>query len=39
MFLKNPVFERGDGNCNDVLPTIIKQYKKRVHSSTKLSPI
>ena len=36
--LKRPVFERGDGNWIDVLPTITKQYNNRVHSSTKLSP-
>ena len=36
--LKRPVFERGDANWIDVLATITKQYKNRVHSSTKLSP-
>ena len=36
--LKRPVFEKGDGNWIDVLPTITKQYNNRVHSSTKLSP-
>ena len=36
--LKKIVFERGDGNWIDVLPTITKQYKNRVHSSKKLSP-
>ena len=37
--LKRPVFEKGDGNWIDVLPTITKQYNNRVHSSTKLTPI
>ena len=37
--VKRPVFEKSDGNWVDVLPTITKQYKNRVHSSTKLTPI
>ena len=37
--LKRPVFEKGDGNWIDVLPTITKQYKNRIHSSTKMTPI
>ena len=37
--LKRPVFENGDGNWIDVLPTITKQYNNRIHSSTKLTPI
>ena len=37
--LKKLVFEKGDGNWIDVLPTITKQYNNRVHSSTKLTPI
>ena len=37
--LKRQVFEEGDGNWIDILPTITKQYNKRVHSSTKLTPI
>ena len=37
--LKRPVFEKGDGNWIDVLPTIKKQYNNRIHSSTKLTPI
>ena len=37
--LKKPVFEKGDGNWIDILPTITKQYINRIHSSTKLSPI
>ena len=36
--LKKPVFEKGDGIWIDVLPTITKQYDKKVHSSTKLTP-
>ena len=36
--LKKPVFENGDGNWTDILPTITKQYNNRMHSSTKLSP-
>ena len=36
--LKKIVFERGDANWIDVLPTITKQYNNRLHSSTKLSP-
>ena len=36
--LKKIVFERGDANWTDVLPTITKQYNNRIHSSTKLSP-
>ena len=37
--LNRPVFEKGDGNWVDVLPTITKQYNSRIHSSTKLTPI
>ena len=37
--LKRPVFEKGDGNWIDILPTITKQYNERIHSSTKLTPI
>ena len=37
--LKRPVFEKGDGNWIDILPTITKQNNNRVHSSTKLTPI
>ena len=36
--LKKIVFERGDANWIEVLPTITKQYNNRIHSSTKLSP-
>ena len=37
--LKKFVFEHGDANWTDVLPTITKQYNKKVPSSTKLTPI
>ena len=37
--LKKIVFEKGDGNWIDVLPTITKQYNNKVHSSSKLTPI
>ena len=37
--LKRPVFEKGDGNWIDILPTKTKRYNNRVHSSTKLTPI
>ena len=36
--LKKPVFEKGDGNWIDVLPTITEQQNTRIHSSTKLAP-
>ena len=36
--LKKMVFEHGDANWVDDLPTITKQYNNRLHSSTKLSP-
>ena len=36
--LKKIVFENGDANWIDVLPTITKQYNNRIHTSTKLSP-
>ena len=36
--LKRPVFERGDANWIDVLPTITKHYNIRIRSSTKLTP-
>ena len=37
--LKRPVFEKGDGNWIDVIPTITKQCINGKHSSTKLTPI
>ena len=36
--LKKIVFEQGDANWIDVLPTITEQYNNRRHTSTKLSP-
>ena len=36
--LKKIVFEQGDANWIDVLPTITEQYNNRIHTSTKLSP-
>ena len=38
VLLKRPVFEHGDANWIDVLPTITEQCNNRLHSSTKLSP-
>ena len=37
--LENPVFEKGDANWIDVLPTITKQCNNRVDTSTKLTSI
>ena len=37
--LKRHVFERGDANWIDILPTIMKQYNNRLHSSTNATPI
>ena len=37
--LKKIVFEQCDAKWIDILPTITKQYKNRIHSSTKLTPI
>ena len=37
--LKKTVFEQGDANWIDILPTITKQYNNKLHSSTKLTPI
>ena len=37
--LKRPVFEKSESTWIDILPTIIKQYKNRIHSSTKLTQI
>ena len=36
--LKRPVFEQGDANWIDILPTITKLYNNRINTSTKLSP-
>ena len=35
---KKPVFEKGDSNWIDILPTITKQYNNKNHSSTRLPP-
>ena len=37
--LKKIVFEQGDANWIDILPTITKENNNRIHSSTKLTPI
>ena len=37
--LKKVVFEHGDANWIDILPTITKQYNNRIHSSNKLTLI
>ena len=37
--LKRPVFEKGESNWIDILPTITKKYNNKIHSSTKLTPI
>ena len=37
--LKKIVFEQGDAKWVDILPKITKQYNKRIHSSTELTPI
>ena len=36
---KRTVFEKGDGKWIDTIPKITKQNKKRIHSSTKMTPI
>ena len=36
---KKPVFEKGDAEWIDVLPTKTKQYNNTIHSSTKLTPM
>ena len=36
--LKKIVFQHGDANWIDILPTITKQYNNRIHSSIKLTP-
>ena len=37
--LKKPVFLKGDGIWIDVLPTITKQYNRRINTFIKLTPI
>ena len=39
IFSEKPVFEKGDGNWNIVLPTITKQYKNLAHTPAKLRRI
>ena len=39
IFLKKPVFEKGKANWISELPTVIKQYNKTFHHSTKITPI
>ena len=35
---KKSVFQSSDGNWNDILPTLTKQYKNTKHSTTRLTP-
>ena len=37
--LKKPVFEQGNANWENELPSVIKQYNYTIHSSVKLTPI
>ena len=37
--LKKPVFERVNADWLSELPSVIKQYNNRIHSSTKMTPI
>ena len=37
--LKKPVFEKGNADWLSELPSVIKQYKNTIHSSTKMKPI
>ena len=36
--LKKPVFEKGRADVLSELPSVIKQYDKTIHSSTKMTP-
>ena len=36
---KKPLFQSRDGNWNDLLPTIVKQYFSRTRFSTKIKPV
>ena len=36
--LKKPLFQRGDANWVNILPSLIKQYDNRINSSTKMTP-
>ena len=38
-FVKRSVFEKGESDWIDILPTLTKQYENRIHSSTKLTPV
>ena len=38
-FLRRTVFEKGDCNWVDILPTLTKQCNNRIHTSTNLTPI
>ncbi len=37
--LKKPVFEKGNANWIDELPSITNKYNNKIHSSTKMTPI
>ena len=37
--LKKPVFEKGSADWLSELPSVVKQYNKTIHSSTKMTPI
>ena len=37
--LKKPVFEKGNADWINELPSVIKQYNNTIHSSTKMKPI
>ena len=36
---KKPVFEKGNADWLSERPSVIKQYKNTIHSSTKMTPI
>ena len=37
--LKKPVFEKGNANWISELPSVVKKYNNKIHSSTKMIPI
>ena len=37
--LKKPIFEKGNANWLNELPSVIKQYNNTIHHSTKMTPI
>ena len=37
--LKKPVFEKGNANWLDELPSVIKKYNNTIHHSTKMTPV